>query len=196
MNEFAYRANFVAQLIQSMLSLGTALGGLAVVFSHTDSLAGWRPAELLALTGVFILVRAFIHTAITSSLYQLMDDVRQGTLDFTLTKPEDAQVLVSVRQVQVWETVNVVIGLCVLVAAAIQLGDGIDVRRALLFIATLLASTSIVYSFLLMLATCSFWLVRVENLLTIFNSLYEAGRWPVGLYPPWLRWILTFLMSP
>jgi ABC-2 type transport system permease protein len=24
--------------------------------------------------------------------------------------------------------------------------------------------------------------------------MYEAGRWPVGIYPPWLRWSLTFLV--
>ena len=24
--------------------------------------------------------------------------------------------------------------------------------------------------------------------------MYEAGRWPVGIYPGWLRWSLTFLV--
>jgi ABC-2 type transport system permease protein len=35
--------------------------------------------------------------------------------------------------------------------------------------------------------------VRVENLLTIFQSMYAAGRWPIDLYPCCLRWSLTFL---
>ena len=34
----------------------------------------------------------------------------------------------------------------------------------------------------------------MENLLSIFQSMYEAGRWPVGIYPRWLRWTLTFLV--
>ncbi|MDQ2732772.1 MAG: ABC-2 family transporter protein, partial [Armatimonadota bacterium] len=48
--------------------------------------------------------------------------------------------------------------------------------------------------FWLILATCSFWFVRVENILVIFQSMYEAGRWPIGIYPPWLRASLTFLV--
>ena len=49
LGELEYRANFWINLIQSALDLSVALGGLAVVFSHTDTLGGWRPAELLAL---------------------------------------------------------------------------------------------------------------------------------------------------
>jgi ABC-2 type transport system permease protein len=36
--------------------------------------------------------------------------------------------------------------------------------------------------------------VRVENVLMIFQSMYEAGRWPISLYPGWLRFGLTFLV--
>jgi ABC-2 type transport system permease protein len=36
--------------------------------------------------------------------------------------------------------------------------------------------------------------VRVENLLEIFRSMYEAGRWPISLYPGWLRFGLTFIV--
>ena len=28
----------------------------------------------------------------------------------------------------------------------------------------------------------------------IFQSMYEAGRWPVSLYPGWLRFALTFVV--
>jgi ABC-2 type transport system permease protein len=45
-----------------------------------------------------------------------------------------------------------------------------------------------------MLTTCSFWFVRVENILVIFQSMYEAGRWPIGIYPGWLQISLTFLV--
>ena len=50
------------------------------------------------------------------------------------------------------------------------------------------------YNFWLALATFTFWFVRVENILIIFQAMYDAGRWPVGIYPGWLRAILTFLV--
>jgi ABC-2 type transport system permease protein len=123
-----------------------------------------------------------------------MEDVRQGTLDFTLTKPEDAQVLVSVKQVQIWKVVDIALGLAVLVVALVQLETTVGPWQALAFGVTLLTGGAIVYSFYLILATTSIWFVRVENVLVIFQSMYQAGRWPVGIYPWWLRAALTFLV--
>jgi ABC-2 type transport system permease protein len=194
LNELEYRANFVVQMFQSALELGAGLAGLAIVFAQTDALVGWRPPELLALLGVYFMVGGAINLMIRPSFEQLMDDVRRGTLDFILIKPEDAQILVSIRQVQLWKLGDVALGLVVLASTQGQLSAATDGWRALIFIASLLAGGAIVYSFLLILATCSFWLVRVENLLTIFQSMYAAGRWPVDIYPRWLRWSLTFLV--
>ena len=28
----------------------------------------------------------------------------------------------------------------------------------------------------------------------VFQSMYEAGRWPVSIYPGWLRFGLTFIV--
>ena len=70
----------------------------------------------------------------------------------------------------------------------------IGISQAAGFTAALAAGGIIVYSFWLILATLAFWFVRVENMLLIFSSMYEAGRWPVGFYPRWLRFTLTFLI--
>src|SRR3990170_3584999 len=145
LNELQYRTNLVIQLIQSSVGLLTALLGLGVVFSKTDSLGGWSAPELLAIVGVYTLVAGITQLVVQPSLARFMEDVRLGTLDFTLTKPVDAQV-------------------------------------------------TIIYSFLLILATCVFWFIRLDNILNIFQSMYEAGKWPIGIYPPWLRTMLTFLV--
>lgn len=194
LNELQYRANLVVRLFESLLGLGTALFGLAVVYSKTDEVAGWRPAELLAVVGVYFLVGGLTQTVIRPSLGRFMEDIRLGTLDFTLTKPVDAQLLASVRQVEIWKLIDVGLGLAVLGVALVRLGATIGLVEALAFVLALLTGTVIVYSFLLILATCAFWLVRIDNILMIFQSMYEAGRWPIGIYPPWLRSALTFLV--
>ncbi|HWQ13135.1 MAG TPA: ABC-2 family transporter protein [Roseiflexaceae bacterium] len=194
LNELEYRANFAIQLVQALIGLGTALAGLAVVFAHTETLAGWRADELLALLGVYFLVGGLIGFVIQPSMQRLMEDVRLGTLDFTLTKPEDAQLLVSARQVQIWRLLDVLLGMGVLLTALLRLRADVGAGHALAFGAALLAGGAIVYSFWLILATTTFWFVRVDNILVIFESMYQAGRWPVGIYPPWLRAALTFLV--
>ena len=194
LNELQYRTNLGIQLVQSFVGLATSLLGLGVIFSKTDNLAGWRPAELLAIVGVYSLVSGLTQLIVRPSLSRFMEDIRLGTLDFTLTKPVDAQALVSMRQIEVWKLIDVAIGVAVLAAAMVQLGATIGPIEAVSFVVTLLAGVTIIYSFLVILATCAFWFVRLDNVLQIFQSMYEAGRWPIGIYPPWLRSILTFLV--
>jgi ABC-2 type transport system permease protein len=194
LGELQYRANFFVQLFDSAVKIGSALIGLAIVFSHTDKLGGWTLSELYALTGVFFIVGGFVNMIVEPSMLRLMEDVRKGTLDYTLLKPEDAQLLVSMREIEIWKLADIVLGAGILSVALWQMSQHIDARRAALFGVTLLSGGAIVYSFWLMLATCSFWFVKVTNILHIFESVYQAGRWPLGLYPPWLRNALTFVV--
>ena len=120
--------------------------------------------------------------------------MRQGTLDFTIIKPQDAQLLVSIRQIQIWKIVDVLIGIVIIGIGLTQLGETIGLAQAAGFGIALLAGGVIVYSFWLILATCAFWFVRIDNILVIFESMYEAGRWPVGIYPGSLQLTLTFLV--
>ncbi|MCC6312931.1 MAG: ABC-2 family transporter protein [Thermomicrobiales bacterium] len=194
MNELQYRANFVLQLGESAIGLLTALLGLGIVFAKTDDLGGWSPDELLVVVGIYFLVGGLAQMVVQPSLQRFMEDVRQGTLDFTLTKPVDAQTLVSIRQVEVWKLVDIAIGIGVLVVALVRLGHAIGPAEAAAFLVALLAGAAIVYAFLMILATCVFWFIRLDNILVIFQSMYEAGRWPITIYPSWLRLGLTFLV--
>jgi ABC-2 type transport system permease protein len=192
--EVAYRVNFFFQLFQSLVSLVVAVTGLSIVFSFTDTLGGWGQEEILALVGVYILVGGIIGLVIQPGMQQFIESVRDGTLDFTLTKPEDAQLLVSIGRVNIWSLIDIALGLGVLAFALVRLGGKMGGGEAAEFLLMLLAGAIIIYSFFLVLATLSFWFVRVENFLTIFQSMYEAGRWPVSLYPGWLRYGLTFVV--
>jgi len=194
LGELAYRANFFFQLLESAIELGTALAGLAIVFSYTGSLGGWLPDEVVALVGVYFLAGGAIRFLIQPSLERLIQSVRDGTLDFTLAKPEDAQLLVSIQRVEIWKLADIALGLAVITVALVRMGSRISTGQVFQFVAALLAGGVIVYNFWLILATLAFWFVRVENILVIFQSMYEAGRWPVGLYPGWLRFALTFLV--
>ncbi len=194
MNELQYRVNFFVQLFQSVLSLGTGLVALALVFSHTEALRGWSQPELLAVMGVHILMGGIIKTAIQPNMERLMADVQEGTLDYALTKPEDSQLLVSVREVRVWQMVDILMGFLVLLVASRQIQARVGPAQALAFVLVLLLGGLMVYSFWLIVTTGAFWLVRMDNVLELFQGMYQAGRWPVGVYPTWLRTGLTFLV--
>ena len=194
MNELQYRINFFLQLIQSILTVGTGLIILAVVFSKTDELGGWSRPQLLAVMGVFTLVGGIIRTFIQPNMQRVVEDVRQGKLDFALTKPADAQILVSVREVRFWQLTDVLVGVAVLVSALVQLTSTMEWPDVVAFVVLLLSGLVSIYCFWLMLASASFWLVRMNEVQELFDGVYRAGQYPVGIYPGWLKYGLTFIV--
>jgi ABC-2 type transport system permease protein len=194
LNELQYRANLVIQFFTSILALINGIAGLALVFLHTESLQGWGPTELLVVVGVYTVIGGLIRSFIQPNMWRIMDGVQEGTLDYTLTKPADSQLLVSVTEFQLWKLVDVVLGLGVLAFAVARLGGTIGLAQAGLFAVVLLCGGLILYSLWLAVATASFWVVRIWSLFDMFESMYQAGRWPVGIYPSWLRLALTFIV--
>ena len=194
MNELQYRVNFFIQLFQSLVALGTGLIGLAVVFSHTTTLAGWSRPELLVVMGVYTLMGGLINLTIQPNMLQLLNDVQQGTLDYILTRPADAQLQVSVRQVHIWSATDLLLGMGVLFVAFFQLQSTLGILQAIIFTALLLLGGLMIYSFWLIMTTGAFWVIRMENILELFQGVYQAGRWPTTIYPNWLQVGLTFLV--
>jgi ABC-2 type transport system permease protein len=194
MNEVQYRVNFFLQLVESFVALGTALVVLTLVFSYTNDLAGWSRYELLAVMGVHILMGGIIHSAIQPNMERLIEDIRKGTLDYWLTKPEDAQVLASVRELRLWQAIDILVGAVVLGVAVVRLDSGVGAGYALAFAGALLLGGVMIYCFWLILTIGAFWIVRMEFIVELFEGVYQAGRWPVSVYPPLLRAGLTFLV--
>jgi ABC-2 type transport system permease protein len=194
MNELQYRVNFVVQLFQSAIALTVGLLVLALVYSHTEELNGWSQSELLCVLGIQILMGGAIKTYIQPNMTRLIDDVREGKLDYALTKPEDAQVLVSVREVRIWQVVDLFTGLVVLGVGLSRITAEVGVLDALAFGVALLIGAAMIYCFWLVIATGAFWIVNMWHAAELFDGIFQTGRWPVGIYPGWLRYSVTFLV--
>ncbi|HYJ13471.1 MAG TPA: ABC-2 family transporter protein [Thermomicrobiales bacterium] len=195
LNVMQYRADFFMQLVSIAVTLGTALLTIGVVFGQTDNVGGWTEPDLVALIGVQMLVRGITSLVMRPSMERLMENIRMGTLDFMLTKPADSQLLASVAQVNVAASADVVGGGIVLGLALARLGSTIGLQEALLFVVMLLCGVVMVYAFLLATSTLAFWFVRLDNLLVIFNTMFNgAGGWPITIFPAWLKYSLTFMI--
>jgi viologen exporter family transport system permease protein len=194
MNDLQYRVNFALQILQSVMAVTVGLVVFQLVFSHTTELNGWTHSELLAVLGVQAVMAGVIHAVIQPNMMRLTEEVREGKLDHALTKPVDAQMLVSVREVQLWQAVDIVTGAVIIAVALAKIGGGLGVWDALGFAVALALGAVLLYCFWLVLATGSFWVVDMWFLPELFEGVFQTGRWPVGIYPDWLRFGITFLV--
>jgi ABC-2 type transport system permease protein len=194
MNEFQYRANFVVQLLQSAVQVGTGLIVLGLIFDRTSDLNGWSRPQLLVVMGIFTLVGGLIGFWIEPNMGRVMSDVRLGTFDYVLTKPVDSQLLSSAREFRLWRLVDVLVGGVVMGWGIAGLPVAISAAEVALFLLMLIAGMTLIYCLWLIVTTGAFWFVRMEEVQELFSGLYRAGQYPVSVYPSWLRLILTYIV--
>ena len=195
-NELAYSANFWISILHSLLNLGTGFLGVFVLFEQVETIQGWDLPSTLAILGVYLTIGALRRLFIGPSLETLagMDgEVWSGKLDFTLLRPIDIQFLATFRYWQPLALIDLALGLGVLGIAMAQLGQALTLVRLVSFLVTLFFGVTTLYAILLAFAGMVFW--SPGFLFTwIFDSLFQMARYPVGLYPGWLRFLLTWII--
>jgi ABC-2 type transport system permease protein len=194
--EAAFRANFVINLLNTALNFIVGIAGVAILFSQVETIQGWTFSQTLALLGIYLLVGALRDLCIGPSLDTLggMDgDVWQGRFDFTLLKPVHTQFLVSVRHWRLWAVFDLILSLFILGKALVELGGQLSLFNLAAFLLALMVSVTIVYAILLLLVSGVFWYQGVP-LIWIFGTVIQMGRYPVGIYPGWLKTMLTWIV--
>ncbi len=194
LNEMQYRVNFLNQLVVSLIGLALSIAGILLVFQHTPSLGVWTQTDLILLLGVHMVVRGFIGLFLRPSLQGFLDGVRTGNFDFVLLKPLDAQLFVCIQRFRPWSLVDILLGLALVLWAGVIRELNVDLGSVILFAVTLFSGFTIVMAFWLILAISSFWFVRVDNIFVVFDSLFQTAKWPVTIYPEFLRILLTFII--
>ncbi|MBN2148037.1 MAG: ABC-2 family transporter protein [Anaerolineales bacterium] len=194
--EAAYRANFFINLLYSLLNLASGFLGVWVIFSQVETIGGWDFASTLALLGAYLTAAALHRLFISPSLDSLVGidgDVWSGRLDFTLLRPLNTQFLASFRRWRIFSLFDLLLGAGVLAAAIIQIGQGLSAERLAAFLAALACGLLILYSLLLAFTALVFWSPGV--LFTwVFNDIFQMARYPVHIYPGWLRLVLTWII--
>jgi len=193
-NIAAYRFDMIVRLVMSVLHLAGELIGVWTIFRNTHSLAGWGVPHMLVLVGVYRIIAGGIRMSIVPNMRRVFEDIREGTLDFVLLKPVHSQFLVSIREFVFWRIADVLVGLVIALIGCVMLLGRVPPSALVIFLIMLAASFAIVYSIWLMLATLCFWFVRIQNIEMVFWNVFEAGRFPIAIYRPWVQWTLTFIL--
>jgi len=144
--------------------------------------------------GFFTLLKGVLDGAVNPSLVAVVDHIRQGTLDFVLLKPADAQFLVSTARFDIWKSIDAIAAFVILGWAFSRLGHAPSLTGALIAILLCGASTLVLYSIWIMVVSAAFWVVRLDNLAYLFGSLFDFARWPVSVFRGALRIVFTFVI--
>jgi ABC-2 type transport system permease protein len=180
--EMAYRANFIVKVIVEFLWLSILLVFYMRLFEHTDTIADWGRAEYFFFFGCYYALGGLVETLFLETCTSFPDLVRSGDLDFYLLLPIDEQFLVTCRRID-WSTApNVLLGVIIMLASLSAMGWPFSIGRFLLFLLLFACGCAMAYSFLVLLASASVWLVRNQSLLEMWWLFTTLMRYPRSIY--------------
>lgn len=187
-----FRADLVFDVALAAARLATALGTVLLVFTQTDSLAGWSRSETIVLVGTFQVLTGIKATFIDPNLAWFPGrGIREGMLDTYLMQPAPSLFLASLSTAAPLAFVETVLGLGV-----VAVGVSGNPPSPLGFAAwLLLVAVGVVVTWALgvLLACLAFWAPRLE-LDVFYGAAWQLGRYPTDVYRRPLRFVLTYVL--
>lgn len=192
--ELEYRVAFWANAGLSLFWLAWAALGTGAFFRFAPSVRGWTYNELLVVLGIFFAINGLRQAVINPNLSKMSEYVRMGTLDFLLTKPVSSQFMVSLRHVGVYNWLDPVLGLGLVMFGLVRRGEPVSFTSVLSFGLLIVAGGLVMYSLALAIQCLAVWTIGGEDLDEVVEGMVEAGRFPVQMYRGFVRSLLTFVI--
>ncbi|MBV9718581.1 MAG: ABC-2 family transporter protein [Candidatus Eremiobacteraeota bacterium] len=188
-----YRANFVMWFVFTIVYHGVALGALYVTMRQFPSMNGWDFREMFFLYALWMSGHE-LHNTFFFTVVSVPEYVREGRFDRFLVRPLDTlfQVLTVPQQIV---PDGLVLALATLAAATAAAHVRVD-WVFLFFVPLIIFGGALIdLGISLVVATCSFWFIRVDTLRWVVMSLeQDFTRYPISIYTRGLRLVLTFVL--
>jgi ABC-2 type transport system permease protein len=192
--EAEYRWNFFVGVGEGLAQLALAVLTFLLLYRFTDSVAGWSQAEALLLVGIYRVVEGILALQIAPNMMAISGAIRHGDMDAVLLRPVSSQFLVSLRRFSLPDSINVLIGIGLTVYAGNAAGVYWSAEGVTVAAAFIVCGVVLLYAIWFGIVTCSFWLVQLTTIGTLFYSVFETGRYPVSFFPGVVRALLTFVV--
>ena len=188
----AYRGDLLLAALDENMRGIIALILLHVYVSKTPMLHGWTQYELLFILG-FSLVPISLFHAFCGNLYQLSNlYIIQGNLDRVLLRPYPAFLQICFDRIAIEDLTGALLGIGVMIAAINQIPNfDISVLHLALLIVLMISAFAVVVAVFMAFAATGFWFEDRVGMVPPVYNLMEFGRWPVGIYHPALKLIIT-----
>lgn len=194
--ELQYRTSWWVQIVNTLMTVVLSLVSVYIVYSYTTSLNGWSRDQLLMVVGSFFVITGVIVGVVHMSLADFTTTIRTGTFDYMLVRPVDAQLMSLVRKVSVWRLLDIAAGLALIawsLAAMHRHGESISTTGLLLMPLMFAIGIGALAAVWMLVSYLVFWTVNMQGVLYALDELVDSARWPLGVYPQWLRVLLTVI---
>lgn len=194
MKMMEYRGNFLFWTLVSVVWTFFNFFFFDLILGARQSLAGWTRAEMYILLAVFTMLDSFSWSFFYHNMREYVSSIFSGQLNITLTKPIDAQYLLSVQENSYTNVPRFFIGLWILVTTMQSAQLTVSVSALLGFLLFFGLSVLFTYCLWFLLATVSFWVDRLENINEIVPGTRRIWQVPKEVFTGITSTILTVVL--
>lgn len=187
MQAMEYRTSFLLGILANTLDFFFGLVQYLLFFSVAHSIAGWELPQMLTLYAVFMTVFSLHFIFLYPNLEDMSMLVNTGRLDLILCRPVSSQIILSFRRVSFDEFGSLLAAQILLLGLLLTGQVPFSLWHFLLFLVMVGVALALIYSlFLFFLALTVSW-EKMENLSELLWSVFGFCRYPIQIYPRWLR---------
>ncbi len=173
-----FRFDFFLWAVVELCWMSVNLLLIAVIYDHTNSIAGWSKYEMLLLVGTSLLVQRFLMGFFWSSIFEMGRNIRTGHFDFFLAQPGNVLFMASTRKIDLDGLVNSFVAMGVVAYAAHKLGLHPSALDLVLYAVMIFCGLIIHYSLLVLAVSFAFWATSAQGLEGIYFTMAEFSRLP------------------
>jgi ABC-2 type transport system permease protein len=194
-----FRMDFLMWSLVELVWMAVNILLISVIYSHTDSIAGWTKYEMLLLVGTSMILQRLMMGFFWSNLFELGRNVRSGLFDFFLAQPGNPLFMVSTRKLDLDGILNSFIAIAVVVYAGMKLGLQPGALDLALYVVLLGCALIIHYAAVLLIVSLTFWIIGSQGIEGSYFTLFEFARIPrqafVGVREVLFVWALPAVIS-
>ena len=191
--QMEYKANFWMMIVSGVLMRSLLMAVVFVLFHNIPDIAGWQQGEIYLILG-FIIITEALHNILFDGVWYIPAMVFRGSLDVILTRPVSPLYQVLVQELGLQGVGNILIGLLSLGIGLVSMGwlSPVNIMLCLFFTVT---GTILKLSYNLISLSHVFWIHGgLANAGFLVHSIGEFARYPLTIYPGWMRFILFFVV--
>lgn len=173
-----FRGDFIMWSLVELFWMVVNVAAIAVIYQHTDAIAGWSKYEMLLLIGTSMLIQRLLMGFFWSNLFELGRNIRSGHFDFFLAQPGNPLFMVSTRKLDLDGLLNVFVALAVVLYSARELGLHPGPGQIAAYLFFIGCGLAISYAILLLVVSASFWTIGSQGIEGSYFTLYEFSRLP------------------
>ncbi len=193
--QMEYRFNFIGNMAMEAGYLLVKLSYVVVVYRSGVNINGLTPDEILFFIGTFIAMTGVYAGMYMLNNFGLRSKIKDGELDFYLTKPISLQFMATLRRVDLTIfSVDVIAGGVVVAIAWYRLAIPLTLLTLGGYLLLMALSAVVAYALFLLPQILTFRFIDTSAIAEITDMFWDFNNMPMNLYDNWIRQLGVFVL--